>query len=78
MAGRVEMFARVLVRARITTADVATRQAHAQVRPRRLTEFVAPLAFAGGERLRLDGGLRVGSEVFACIGGRWGVGYGPA
>jgi hypothetical protein len=53
MAGRVEMFARVLVWTRIAAADVAARQAHTQVRPRGLTEFVAPLAFAGGKRFRL-------------------------
>ena len=78
MSGGMEMFARVLMRARITAADVAARQAHAQVRPCVLTEFVALLAFAGCERVRLDRGLRVGREVFTCIGDRWGVGVIPA
>jgi hypothetical protein len=65
-----EMFARMLVWAGIAAPDVATRQAHAQVRPRALTELVALLAFAGCERVRLDRGLRVGREVFTCIDDR--------
>jgi hypothetical protein len=73
-----EMFARMLVRTGIAAPDVAARQAHAQVRPRVLTEFVALLAFAGCERLRLNPGLRIGREVFACIGDRWGIGVIPA
>jgi len=73
-----EMFARMLVRTGIAARDVAARQAHAQVRPCVLTEFVALLAFAGCERVRLDRGLRVGREVFTCIGDRWGVGVIPA
>ena len=78
MTGRVEMFARMLVWARIAAADVAARQAHAQVRPRVLTVLVALLAFAGRERFRLDRGCGVGGEVFACIGDRRGVGIAPA
>ena len=78
MTGRVEVFARMLVWARIAAADMAARQAHAQVRPRVLTELVALLAFAGRERFRLDRGLRVGGEVFACFGDRRGVGIAPA
>ena len=73
-----EMFARMLVRTGIAARDVAARQAHAQVRPCVLTEFVALLAFAGCERVRLDRGLRAGREVFTCIGDRWGVGVIPA
>jgi hypothetical protein len=78
MTGRVEMFARMLMRARIAASDVAARQTHAQVRPRRLTELVALLTFARSERLRLNPGLRIGREVFACIGDRWGIGVIPA
>ena len=78
MAGRVEMFARMLVWARIAAPDVAAGQAHAQVRPRALTELLALLAFAGRQRFRLHGGLRVGGEVFACIDDGWGVGFVPA
>jgi len=78
MTGGMEMFARMLVWAGVAASDVAARQAHTHVRPRGLTELVALLAFAGCERLRLDRGLRVGSEVFACIGDRWGVGVTPA
>ena len=78
MAGGMEMFARMLMWAGIAAPDVAARQAHAQVRPCALAELVALLAFAGCERLRLDRGLRVGSEVFACIGDRRGVGVIPA
>ncbi len=78
MTGRAEMFARMLVWARIAAADMAARQAHAQVRPRVLTVLVALLAFAGRERFRLDQGCGVGVEVFACIGGRRGVGIASA
>ena len=74
MTGGMEMFARMLVWAGVAASDVAARQAHTHVRPRGLTELVALLAFAGCERLGLDLGLRVGGEVFACIGDRWGVG----
>jgi hypothetical protein len=74
MAGGMEMFARVLMWAGIAAPDVAARQAHAQVCPRALTELVALLAFAGCQRRRLGRGLRIGGEVFACIGDRWGVG----
>jgi hypothetical protein len=73
-----EMFARMLVWTGIAAPDVAARQAHAQVRPRVLTELVALLAFAGCERVRLDRGLRVDCEVFTCIGDRYGVGVVPA
>ena len=78
MTGRAEMFARMLVWARIAAADMAARQAHAQVRPRVLIVLVALLAFAGRERFRLDRGCGVGSEVFACIGDRRGVGIASA
>ena len=78
MAGRVEMFARVFVWTRIAAADVAARQAHTQVCPRGLTEFVTPLTFAGGKRFRLTRGCSGGGEVFACSGHRWGVGIAPA
>ena len=78
MTGRAEMFARMLVWARIAAADVAARQAHAQVRPRSLTAFVALLTFAGGKRFRLARGCTGGGEVFACSGDRWGVGIAPA
>ena len=78
MAGGMEMFARMLMWAGIAAPDMAARQAHAQVCPRGFTELVALLAFAGCERLGLDLGLRVGGEVFACIGDRWGIGVIPA
>jgi hypothetical protein len=78
MTGRMEMFDRVLMRARIAAPDVAARQAHAQVRPRILTVLVALLAFAGRERVRLDRGCGVGGEVFACIEDRRGVGIASA
>ena len=78
MTGGMEMFARVLVWAGVAAADVAACQAQTQMRPRALAELRALLAFARGERLRVDGGLRVGSEVFACVGDRWGVGCVPA
>jgi hypothetical protein len=74
MTCRMKMFARVLMRARIAAPDVAARQAHAQVRPRTLTELVAALAFAGCEWLRLHTGSSIGGEVFACVGDRCGVG----
>lgn len=73
MTGRVEMFARMLVWARIAAPDVAARQAHAQVRPRVLTVLVALLTFAGREQFRLVLGCGVGGEVFACFGGRCGA-----
>jgi hypothetical protein len=78
MTGRMEMFARVLMRARIAAADVAAGQAHAQVRPRILTVLVALLAFAGREGFRLDPGCSVGGEVFACFGDRCGFGVAAA
>ena len=78
MTGRAEMFARMLVWARIAAADMAARQAHAQVRPRVLTVLVALLAFAGRERVRLDRGCGVGGQVFACIEDRRGVGIASA
>jgi len=73
MTCRTEMFARVLVRARITAPDVAARQAHPQVRPRSLTVLVAVLTFAGREWFRFGRGYSVGGEVFACIGDRGGA-----
>ena len=69
-----EMFARVLMRARITAPDVAAGQAHPQVRPRVLAVLVALLAFAGRERFRFGPGCGGRSEVFACIGDRHGAG----
>jgi hypothetical protein len=73
-----EMFARMLMRTGIAAPDVAACQTHAQVRPRGFTEFVALLAFAGCERLRLNPGTLLGREVFACIGDRYGVCVIPA
>jgi hypothetical protein len=73
-----EMFARMLVWAGVAAPDVAARQAHAQVRPRGLTELVALLAFAGCERVRLHRGTLVGCAVFTRIGDRHGVGVIPA
>jgi hypothetical protein len=73
MTGRMEMFARVLMRARIAASDVAAGQAHAQVRPRVLTVLVALLAFAGRQWFRLDPGCSVGGKVFACFGDRCGA-----
>jgi hypothetical protein len=74
MIGRVEMFARVLMRARIAAADVAAGQAHAQVRPSALAELVALLTFAGSERFRLNPGFSVGGEMLADFGDRRGGG----
>ena len=74
MTGRVEMFARMLVWTRIAAPDMAAHQAHAQVRPCTLAELVALLAFAGRKWFRLDLGLRVGGEVFACFEDRRGAG----
>jgi hypothetical protein len=65
-----EMFARVLMRARITTPDVAAGQAHPQVRPRVFAVLVALLAFAGGEWFRFGPGCSGHGEVFACFGDR--------
>ena len=65
-----EMFARVLMRARIATPDVAAGQAHPQVRPRVLAVLVALLAFAGGEWFRFAPGCCGLGEVFACFGDR--------
>jgi hypothetical protein len=73
MTGRMEVFARVLMRARIAAADVPAGQAHAQVRPRLVTEFDALLAFAGCKRFRLDPGCSLGDEMFACLGDRRGA-----
>ena len=78
MIGRMEVFARVLVRARVAAADVPAAQAHAQVRPRLVTEFDALLAFAGGKRFRLEPGFSLGGEMFACLGDRRGVGINAA
>jgi hypothetical protein len=72
MAGLVEVFARVVMRAGVTAPDVTTGQAHPQMCPRILTELVAFLAFAGRARLRLGRRLRVGCQVLACLGGRRG------
>ena len=78
MTGRMEVFARVQVRARVAAADMPAGQAHAQVRPRFVTEFDALLAFAGCKRFRLDPGFSQGGEVFACLGDRRGVGINGA
>jgi hypothetical protein len=78
MTGGMEVSARMLVRARVAASDVTTGQAQPQMCPRALTQLFALLAFAWRERLRVDGGLCVGSEVFACVGDRWGVGTVPA
>jgi hypothetical protein len=69
-----EMFARVLMWARIAAADMAAGQAHPQVRPCSLAELVALLAFARRERFRLDPGFSVGGEMLACFGDRRGGG----
>jgi hypothetical protein len=74
MTGRMEMFDRMLMRARITAADVAARQAHAQVRPRSLTVLVALLTFCRRVGVRLDPGCSLGGEMFACLGDRHGAG----
>jgi hypothetical protein len=68
-----EMFARVLMGARITAPDVAAGQAHPQVRPRILTVLVALLAFAGRDWFRLEPGCSIDGEVFACFGHRCGA-----
>jgi hypothetical protein len=73
MTCRMEMFARVLMRARVTTPDVAAGQAHPQVRPRVLAVLVALPAFAGGEWFWFGPGCCLG-EVFACLGDRRGAG----
>jgi len=78
MSGRVEMFARMPVWARIAAPDVAACQAHAQVCPRRLAELVALLAFAACQWFRLDAGFSGGGEVFACAGDRCGAGVAAA
>lgn len=70
MTCRMEMFARVLMRARVTAPDVAAGQAHPQVRPRVLAVLVALLAFAGRQWFRFDRGCNGRGEVFACIGDR--------
>jgi hypothetical protein len=78
MTGGVEMFARMLMRARVAAPDVAARQAHPQVRPRLFTQRLALLAFAGRERFRLTLGSSVGGQVFACGGDRRGARIAPA
>ena len=78
MAGGVEVFARVLVRAGVTAPDMAASQAHAQVCPCSLAKLVASMAFAGRERLRLIVGLRIGGEMFAGCDDRRGAGIAPA
>ena len=70
MTCRMEMFARVLMRARITTPDVAAGQAHPQVRPRVLAVLVALPAFAGGQWFRFGTGCCGLGKVFACFGDR--------
>ena len=74
MTCRMEMFARVLMWARVTAPDMAAGQAHPQVRPRVLTVLVALLAFAGRERFRFGPGCSGRGEVFACIGDHRGAG----
>lgn len=78
MTGGMEVFARMLMRARVAAPDVAARQAHTQVCPRLLTERLALLAFAGREGFRLTRGSSVGGEVFACGGDRRGGRIAPA
>jgi hypothetical protein len=68
------MFARVLMRARVATPDVAAGQAHPEVRPRVLAVLVALLAFAGGKWFRFGPGCSGRIEVFAYIGDRGGAG----
>jgi hypothetical protein len=67
-----------LVWARIAAANMAARQAHAQVRPRVLAVLVALLAFARRLGCGLDLGCSVGGEVFACFGDRRGAGTAAA
>jgi hypothetical protein len=69
-----EMFARVLMWARVATPDVAAGQAHPQVRPRVLAVLGAFLAFAGGERFGFGPGCCGVGEVFAYLGDRRGAG----
>jgi hypothetical protein len=78
MTCRMEVFARMLVWTGVAASDVAACQAHPQVRPRRLTELVATLAFAGREGLGLTRGLCDSGEVFACFGDRRGAGVAAA
>jgi hypothetical protein len=69
-----EMFARVLMWARVATPDVAAGQAHPQVRPRVLAVLGALVAFAGGARFGFGPGCCGVGEVFACLGDRRGAG----
>jgi len=78
MTCRMEMFARVLMRARVTTPDVAAGQAHPQVRPRVLAVLVALLAFAGDQWFRFGPGCCGLGKVFACFGDRRGAGIAAA
>ncbi len=66
MAGRGEVFAGVPVRAGVAAADVATRQAHPQVRPCVDAVLFAVLAVPRRSRFGL-GGINRGLEVFAGV-----------
>ena len=57
-----------LMRARVTAADVATRQAHPQVRPGTLAELVAFLAYARGRAAPAPAAISGRGEVFARSG----------
>ena len=62
-----EVGVRVLVGARVAATDVPTRQAHPQMGPGTLAEFVAFLASARGEGFGF-GGIGGGRQVFAGLG----------
>ena len=62
-----EVGVRVLVGARVAATDVPTRQAHPQMRPGTLAEFVAFLAPARGEGFGF-GGIGGGRQVLAGLG----------
>src|SRR5262249_19721158 len=89
MTGGVEVFARVSAWAGVTAPDEAACQTNAQVRQCSLTKLDASLAFARrvgilpsqaggppacGGWFGLGAGLRIGGEMFACIGDRRGAG----
>jgi len=78
MSGLVKVREGVAVRARVTAADVAAGQTHAQMRPRILAEFRALLAIARSHGLGFNpGSFTVGREVLACFWDRCGVRVAP-
>jgi hypothetical protein len=79
MAGLVEMFGRMPVRARVAAANVAAGQTQPQMRPRTLAKFRASLAIAGRQRLGVNPApFTVGREVLARLGDRCGARIAPA